>query len=111
MPLKIVFDIWRWIVSLDSKKIVIFLFSLVITLLLLENYNLRNDNNRLSDRSDARDLRNDSNKAILEKRLQDCEAEKFSIIQESNKYWAAKVAELEERLYEDYKTVKKLKRK
>lgn len=111
MPVRLAFDVWKWIVSLESKKIVIFLFSLVITLLLLENYNLRNDVTRLSDRGDARDVRSDSLKAILEKRVQDCEEEKFRIVEESNKYWAQKVAELEDRLYQDYRTVKKLKRK
>lgn len=112
MPyLDLVFRVYQWLVTLDAKKIVIFLFSLVVTILIYENYTLRNNNERLTGRVDTNADRCDSIKAVLEERLQGCNDEKFKMVQETSVFWAKKVAELEERMYKDYQPVKNTKNK
>lgn len=105
------FKITQWLTKQGKNQIIIFLFSFVITLLLLENYNLRNENVRLFDNHTADNNRRDSNEAIIEKRLQDCMEKRHQDLENANKYWAKKYEKLEERLYEDYKNIKKIRQK
>lgn len=107
--LNLLFQVYQWIVALDSKKIVIFLFSLVITILLMENYNLRINNDRLDSRTVVTSNRNDSIKSILEARLQDCNDKRIQDLEKSNLYWSKKVESLESRLYDDFKATKERK--
>jgi len=105
------FRIVRWVTSLDAKKMVIFLCSLIISLVLYENYNLRHENERLDSRVITNDGRSDSIVAILKADLQECNDKRFQDLEKSNAYWSQKYEELEKQLHEDYKTVKQIRRR
>lgn len=103
------FKIARWFVNLDAKKAVLFLLSLIVFFLLVENYNDQQEYNRLDSAYTSNMRRFDSIRATLEKRLEDCHDKRYEDLETSSKYWSEKYDKLEKQLYEDYKTVKRIK--
>lgn len=105
------FRVISWFTNLDSKKALIALFAIVVTALFLQNYNLKEENDRLHSNATTVSNRNDSIKGVLQRQNQECEEEKFKIVQQTSEYWAKRYDEMEKRLYQEYKTVEEIKSK
>lgn len=111
MGIELWLKVTKWATELSRQKLIIFLFSIIISLLLWENYKQRDDYAKSDNRTNIRDNRNDSIISILNGRLQECNEKRQSDLEKSNLYWSKRYEELEKRLYEDYKTVKESKRR
>lgn len=105
------FKVSQWFVRLKKDKALLAVMSVFIGLIVFENYRLREDNQRLTDNHSNREHRTDSILDIANKRLQECNDKRQSDLEEANKYWSDKVEKLEDRLYEDFKTIKQIRRK
>lgn len=104
-------DLIKWVTNLPKNKLVIFLYSLVVVLLGVENYNLRQDNDRYRDRADYYSNRMDSLGEVYEKRINALEEIRAKEISANSEFWRGKFEKMEERLYKDYDEIKKLKGK
>lgn len=115
-------DLWvkvtQWLTTLDSKKLVIFLLSAIVTIILYDQYLLREDNKHLKQENGrlnsvittGRD-RSDSLVSVANRRVQECTEARMQDIQNTTKYWQQRFENLEQRLHEEYRTVKKSKRR
>jgi len=104
----------QWLTTLDSKKLVIFLLSAIVTLILYDAHLLRQDNESLKEENvrlnsyiTLNSDRRDSITQASNEKLQDCNDARLKDIQATNIYWKEKFENLEARLHQEYKTVKK----
>lgn len=100
----------QWIADLNARKIAIFLLSVLVSLLLYRLYNLEQENGRMANRIDARNNRCDSIISAYEIRIQEVNDKRTDEIKAAGEYWKTKVEELQERLYEEHKTLHKIRR-
>lgn len=105
------FNIQRWFVRLSPQKAVMFLLSLCISYLAYENYNLKEENERISTVSDSRSHRADSLILIANARVEECNSKRQADLEKSNEFWSKKVEKLEKYIYKDYETIKQVRRK
>lgn len=103
--------IGRWFISLNAEKKVLILFCVIVGLLTYDNLELREENAEYRRNNSLDNDRTDSLRTVFQKEISQCEAEKFRIVQETSAYWSKKYEEMEKRLYEEFKTLDKAKRK
>lgn len=101
------FKVSQWFVRLRRDKALLVLMSIFMGLMIFENYRLREDNTRLVDDNNIRERRTDSLISTANKRLQDCNDKRQADLEKANQYWSEKVEKLEERLYEDFKKIRR----
>ena len=109
--LKALFNSLKWVTNLPKQKLVTFLFSVVVALLGIQNYYLREDNIKYRGRADYLSDRMDTLRGIYEKRIQECESARVEDISTSNRQAREEIKELQDRFYKEYEEVKKLVRK
>lgn len=105
------FKVTKWFVKQSREKALIILMSIFLSLSICENYRLHESINGINYYSNYREHRNDSLISLANKKLQECNDKRQSDLEKANLYWNKKFDQLEERLYEDYKAINKIKRK
>jgi len=109
--MELVFRIVKWVTTLDTKKLLILALLAILGLLGYMLYESKQDTIVLARKVDTTERKKDSIIAVLTKEVQECGNQRMQDLQKSNAHWAQKFEELQERLYEDYKTIDKIKRR
>src|SRR6478609_2117467 len=97
--------VFRYFSSLSRQKAVMFLLSLFLSYMVYENYNLREENERITAVSDSRVHRADSIISILNGNVEECNSKRQADLEKSNEFWSKKVEKLEKYIYKDYETI------
>jgi len=97
----------QWLTTLSYKKISIFLLSLLVTLLGYSRWELKTENSELHIRvynlTSANDsISNDSRQKVLE-----CNQARREEAEKATNYWRERFEELEEKMYSQYRNIKK----
>lgn len=99
----------QWLTTLTERKLLVFLLSLLITLLSYSRWELKNENTRLAVRIDHINSANDSLLQIAENQTKRCEELRLKALEESNNYWKEKFEKMEERIHNQYKEIREIK--
>ena len=99
----------EWLTTLDKKKIIVVLVCVIVTYLLFENHNLREENVRLNSRVIIVSDRCDSIKNIYEQKFQQCNDKRIHDLEKNNLFWSDKFEKLEEKFYKHYEPIRQVR--
>src|SRR5690349_11379995 len=99
----------QWITNLTEKKLLIFLFSLLMSIISYSRWELKNENTRLDNRIVNINRTNDSLLSISRNQNKECEELRLKAMEESNNYWRAKFEKMEERYNNQRKEIRTIK--
>lgn len=102
-------NLTQWLTTLTERKLVIFLISLLLTIISYRSWELKNENTRLALRIDHINSTNDSLLSIARNKNQECEELRLKTLEESNNYWREKFEKMEERIHNQYREIKDIK--
>lgn len=99
----------QWLTSLSAQKLLLVAGVAIVSYLLYENNQLKEENGKISGSLTFSYNRSDSIISVLNSRIQQCNDERTREMQESNAYWKEKFEKLEERLYKEHQRINKIK--
>ena len=99
----------QWLTTLTEKKLLIFLFSLLMSIISYSRWELKNENTRLDARIYNINRTNDSLLQISRNQNKECEELRIRAMEESNSYWREKFEKMEERYNNQYKEIRTIK--
>lgn len=99
----------QWMTSLSAQKLLLVAGVSMLSYLLYENNQLKQENGKINRSLTISYSRCDSIVSILNSRIQQCNDERTREMQESNTYWKQKFENLEERLYKEHQRINRIK--